>query len=284
MGILDADLPKIDLPEDWVIGTDINKDLLSLYAHYPVRLKCEMFALCLEGEVEALVNLNEIRVRPNDVITLMPGSIFQINEIKGNLKVYFLGFSSDFIEVSGRSRSTLDAIFLTLGRPVIQLKPEGALMLEKYLQMLIGMYEYFNAKIRHEIAPNLYADIHTGISIIYQNRHYDKTALSKSELLSRSFMLLVIQYYRETRNVGWYAQKLGITHAHLCGIVKQITGKTCVDVISSMVIMDAKSQLKSTRHSIQAISDSLNFANVSFFGKYFKRYVGMSPLEYRNNG
>ncbi len=284
MGILDADLPKIDLPEDWVIGTDINKDLLSLYAHYPVRLKCEMFALCLEGEVEALVNLNEIRVRPNDVITLMPGSIFQINEIKGNLKVYFLGFSSDFIEVSGRSRSTLDAIFLTLGRPVIQLKPEGALMLEKYLQMLIGMYEYFNAKIRHEIAPNLYADIHTGISIIYQNRHYDKTALSKSELLSRSFMLLVIQYYRETRNVGWYAQKLGITHAHLCGIVKQITGKTCVDVISSMVIMDAKSQLKSTRLSIQAISDSLNFANVSFFGKYFKRYVGMSPLEYRNNG
>ncbi len=39
-----------------------------------------------------------------------------------------------------------------------------------------------------------------------------------------------------------------------------------------------------TQLSIQNISDSLNFANVSFFGKYFKRYVGMSPLEYRNNG
>ena len=57
-----------------------------------------------------------------------------------------------------------------------------------------------------------------------------------------------------------------------------------VDIISSMVIMDAKSQLKSSQLSIQNISDSLNFANVSFFGKYFKRYVGMSPLEYRNNG
>ena len=48
--------------------------------------------------------------------------------------------------------------------------------------------------------------------------------------------------------------------------------------------MDAKSQLKSTNRSVQEISDSLNFANMSFFGKYFKRYTGMSPLEYRNNG
>ena len=164
----EKELPKIDLPEDWVIGTDINKDLLNLYTHYPVRLKCEMFVLCLEGEVKALVNLNEIQVRPNDVITLMPGSIFQINEIIGNLRIYFLGFSSNFIEQGGQSHSMLDAIFLTLGRPAIPLKPEGANMLEKYLQMLIAMYEHFNEKIRHEIAPNLYADIHTGISILYR--------------------------------------------------------------------------------------------------------------------
>mgnify|MGYP001777841543 FL=1 len=277
----EKELPKIDLPEDWVIGTDINKDLLALYTHYPVRLKCEMFVLCLSGEVKALVNLNEIQVHPNDVITLMPGSIFQINEIQGDLKIYFLGFSSEFIERSRHSHSLLDAIFLTLGRPAIPLKPQGAVIMEKYLQMLIAMYEGFNEKIRHEIAPNLYADIHTGISILYQTRQYDKITLSKSEQLCRSFMQLVTQHYNQTRNVNWYAQQLNITHAHLCSVVKQITGKTCADVIASMVIMDAKSQLKSTKLTIQAIADSLNFANISFFGKYFKRHVGISPMEYR---
>ncbi len=277
----EKELPKIDLPEDWVTGTDIHKDLLTLYTHYPVRLKCEMFVLCLSGEVKALVNLNEIQVHPNDVITLMPGSIFQINEIRGDLKIYFLGFSSNFIERSGHSHSLLDAIFLTLGRPVIPLKPQGAIMMEKYLQMLIAMYEGFNEKIRNEIAPNLYADIHTGISILYKTRQYDKMTLSKSEQLCRSFMQLVTQHYNQTRNVSWYAQQLNITHAHLCTVIKQITGKTCADVIASMVIMDAKSQLKSTKLTIQAIADSLNFANISFFGKYFKRYVGISPMEYR---
>ncbi len=120
---------------------------------------------------------------------------------------------------------------------------------------------------------------------MYQNnKEKSQATLSKSEQLCKDFTQLVIQNYNQTRNVAWYAEKLGITHAQLCTIIKQVTGKTCIEIISKMVIMDAKSQLKSTNLSIQEISDSLNFANMSFFGKYFKRYVGMSPLEYRNKG
>ena len=40
---------------------------------------------------------------------------------------------------------------------------------------------------------------------------------------------------------------------------------------------------KSTNMTIQEIAYSLNFPSASFFGKYFKRHMGMSPLEYRNS-
>ena len=50
---MEKEIPKIDLPEEWVIGTGINIELLSLYTNYPVRLKCEMFVLCMDGKVEA---------------------------------------------------------------------------------------------------------------------------------------------------------------------------------------------------------------------------------------
>ena len=69
----------------------------------------------------------------------------------------------------------------------------------------------------------------------------------------------------------------------ISSIIKQTTGKTCIEIITSMVIMDAKAQLKSTNLSIHDIAYTLNFTNMSFFGKYFKRYVGMSPQEYRNS-
>ena len=282
---MDKNIPKIDLPEDWLIGTDISKELLGLYKNFPIRLKCEIIALCMDGEIDAMVNLNYIKVKKYDVITLVPGTIFQINDIIGNLKIYFLGFSSGYIEQKERSKALVETIIRTMRNPLISLKEEGALMLEEYMRMLIKMYEYFDDNMRADITPNLFADVHKGISIIYKRIKSEEVVnIPKSEKLCRDFTQMVMQNYSKNRNVSWYAEKLNISHAHLCSIVTQPTGKTCVDIISSMVIMDAKSQLKSTQLSIQEISDSLNFANMSFFGKYFKRYVGMSPLEYRNKG
>ena len=111
-----------------------------------------------------------------------------------------------------------------------------------------------------------------------------KEFLSKGELIYKNFTQLVIQNYNKTRNVAWYAEKLKISNIHLCTTVKKVTGNTCVEIISHMVIMDAKSQLKSTNIPIQEISNSLNFANTSFFGKYFKQHTGTSPSRYKRKG
>ncbi|WP_196048231.1 helix-turn-helix domain-containing protein, partial [Parabacteroides distasonis] len=46
-------------------------------------------------------------------------------------------------------------------------------------------------------------------------------------------------------------------------------------------VLEAKALLSSSTLSIQEISDRLNFTNQSFFGKYFKQHVGISPTEYR---
>lgn len=281
---MDKELPKIDLPEDWLAGTDINKELLGLYTNFPVRLKCEVFVLCIKGTVEATLNLNKIQVYPHSLVTLPPGSIFQVNSIEGELKIYILGFSSQYIEENQHSHFLLDTMYHTLGKPVCSLNEKGVQIAESYFKLMIDLYENLPDKAKKEVAFNLYSDIHKGISLLYQSISNERANLSKSEMICRNFGQLVIQHYQNNRNVSWYAEKLGISHAHLCTIVKQITGHTCVEIIASMVIMDAKSQLKSTNLSIQEISDSLNFANMSFFGKYFKRNVGMSPLEYRNKG
>ena len=279
---MEKELPKIDLPEEWVAGTDISRELLSLYTNYPVRLKCEMLVYCADGRVEASVNLNRLTVRPRNVVVLTPGSVFQVDSVEGDLRLYFVGFSSQYLSQATRPYSIADSIYLTLGTPVLAVQPGGATLLEEYMRMLVHLYEFLPEKGRALVSPNLYADIHTGLSLIFRANGMEHSAATKSEQLSRQFAHLVMQHYAEVRNVAWYAEQLGITHAHLCNTVKQVTGRTCVDIISTMVVMDANSQLKSTRLSVQEISDSLHFANMSFFGKYFKRYVGMSPLEYRN--
>lgn len=277
------ELPRIDLPELWIAGTDIDQNLLGLYTDFPVRLKCEMFILCLGGEVDASVNLNSIHVGPLDVVLLLPGTIFQIHKLGGELKIYFLGFSDAYIK-SNCSQHLVDARYLSAGSPVISLKQKAASLLEDYFKLLIRLYEFSDEKGRKLFADNLFADVHLGINILYKDRSCERAEPTKNEQLFRSFAQLVTRNYSQTRQVEWYAEHLHVSHAYLCSVVKEVTGSTCTDIISSMVIMDAKSQLKLTDAPIQAISDSLNFANISFFGKYFKRYVGMSPLEYRAKG
>lgn len=280
---MEKELPQIDLPEEWIAGTDISRELLAMYANYPVRLKCEICVFCAGGEVEASLNLNRITVHACDFVLLPPGSIFQVHRVEGELSLYVLGFSEQFIREENLLQKSLDSMYRAFEQPVIHLKGEGGLLMQDYLRLLIRAYGYLNRQTRRKFAPNLYNNVHTGIGMMFRDKGYSPEKLSKNEQLCRSFVQLVMRHYAEVRSVAWYAEQLGITHAYLCGVVKQVTGRTCVDLISSVVIMDAKSQLKLTKLSVQAISDSLNFANLSFFGKYFKRYVGMTPLEYRNS-
>lgn len=277
-------LPQIDLPEEWVAGTDISKELLSMYTNFPCRLKAEIIVLCMSGEIEATLNLNHIKVEKNQLAVLMPGSIFQIDKVEGDLQIYVLGFSAEYSEKHHMSAAAFNAIYFTLERPIIKIKEESITLMHGYFRLLTDLYENLNETMRKEITDNIYADAHKGLYMCYQKYAGQSNTTSKNEMLCRNFTNLVIQHYREMRNVEWYARKLGITHAHLAIIIKQVIDKTCTDIIATMVIMDAKSQLKLTNQSIQEISDSLHFANVSFFGKYFKRHVGMSPQAYRSNG
>ena len=279
------DIPKIDLPEDWIIGklTEQDKGLLNLYANYPCRLKAGIVALCLKGRIEASVDLRQFTVEPGSIITLVPGTIFQVHLIEGDLLIYFMGFSSDFLSQAHISKAIMEIHHIVKDNPVYTPKPKALPLLENYFNLLIETYQFCGPKISRNLTNHLFGGLLIGINSMYKEQISDTGNLSKSEQISKNFVQLVIQNYTTQRNVAWYAKQLNITQAHLSTIVKQATGKTCVEVITSMVIMDAKAQLKSTELTIHDIAESLHFSNMSFFGKYFKRYVGMSPQEYRNS-
>ena len=282
---MEKDIPKIDLPQDWVIGKLTAGDigLLNLYANYPCRLKAGIFVLCLGGEVEASINLTQFKVEPGSFITILPGSIFQIHKVDGDLQIYFMGFSSDFLSKASASKSGIDMHYIVKENPIYQPKEKALPLLKDYFELLIKTYDICGSQLNRNVINHLFGGILMGVSSMYKDQMTDKANLSKAEQISKNFTQLVMQNYTMQRSVAWYAKRLGITQAHLSTIVKQTTGKTCVEIITSMVIMDAKAQLKSTNLTIHDIAYTLNFTNMSFFGKYFKRHVGMSPQEYRNS-
>ena len=72
-----------------------------------------------------------------------------------------------------------------------------------------------------------------------------------------------------------------MTPKYLSLLVKNVSNRTAGEWIDNYVVLEAKALLSSSTLSNQEISDRLNFTNQSFFGKYFKQHVGISPTEYR---
>lgn len=274
-------LPLLDLPVGFVVSTAVTEQILGFYKQ-TCRLKAGIFALCVSGTLKASINLKEYTLHPGDLVTLIPGSIIQFCEETDAVQLSFIGFSSSFMEGVNLIQSTTDNVTTIYEHPVLPLDIKKTQQLNDFLKLLerIVMEE---GKINPEIVKHILQGLMIGIGDLYRGKQWPNQTLTRSDEIQKKFLGLVMKHYTSNRQTSFYASHLSISPQHLCMIVKQKTGRSVSDIIADMVIMDAKSQLKSTDLTIQEISYSLNFPNVSFFGKYFKRYVGASPQKFRNS-
>ncbi len=74
---------------------------------------------------------------------------------------------------------------------------------------------------------------------------------------------------------------LHVTPKYLSKCVKYESGRVPLDHIHEMTVSIIRQQLRYSNKSIKEISADLDFPNLSFFGKFVKEHLGMSPTEYR---
>lgn len=276
------EFPQVDLPVDVIAWTEVTEDILNIYKQ-SCRLKACIFVLCIEGSISASINLSDVEVKQGDFVTLLPGTIIQIHEQKEKLRLGFIGFSADALSKINILQHSTNS-FLTMSKyPILSLPP----LVASYILDFFSLWAHLttgplppdNKQVQYVLEEIFY-----GVNKLYLKYHQKEENLkSRKEAICRDLIQLIIENYTTERNAQFYADKLGLTLQYLSTTVKQITGKNLLDIIASAVLVDAKSKLKSTDMTVQEIAYSLNFQNASFFGKYFKRYVGMSPLEYKNN-
>ena len=226
--------------------------------------------------------MTEYTLKPNDFITLMPGSIIQFCEQKESFRLSFIGFSSEFMDCVNMIKSTMSALPTIYENPVIALNEDRADFINDYFHLLERV-QVKEKSINREMVKHILLTMIHGISDLYQGKSWPNKITTRSDEIHKKFIQLVMKNYTSKRQTAFYASQLSISPQHLCMIIKQKTGRSVSDIIADMIIMDAKSQLMATDLTIQEISYSLNFPNVSFFGKYFKRYVGVSPQKFRNS-
>jgi AraC family transcriptional activator of pobA len=102
-------------------------------------------------------------------------------------------------------------------------------------------------------------------------------------VLLRNFRKLVDQHYMQLRLPKEYAALLYVTPNYLNAFCRHMLGKSAGEIIRDRVLLEAKRLLINADMSIAAIAYQLNFADNSYFTKFFKKYAGVTPEEFRKN-
>lgn len=268
--------------KNFVAEIDITGSLKRLY-NYPQRINGCLFILCLRGECEISVHLAEHKIQKDTIVTILPDTFIHVHRQSSDCQLYIIGFGKELLNGANLFSSTMNYLSSLIESPVVPLQPEVTDLFKDYFMLLIKMGRLKNVNPNQELTSTILLTILHGIGSIHQNINISTRTFSRGEEILKRLVQHIIKHYQKERSVSFYADLLHISPQHLSTTVNKVAGKTVTEIIAKLVITDAEAKLKSTDLSIQEIAYSLNFPDISFFGKYFKRYTGMSPKQYRES-
>lgn len=279
---MDDNIPKLDIPKDFIVGDNVTGEILKLYGRFPCKIKAGIFVLCMRGTLRATVNLAEFKIGRYDFVTLPPGSFIQIHDISDDTRLCFAGFSSAFVSNVNYIKSISNYLPVILDNPVMALSESAATLYQQAYTLLIQASSVSEACANKEILKSVFTIFLQGVIELYKNHAPRQNfPTTRDNEICREFIQLVMENYTKEHSVSFYAKKFNITLQHFCYTIKKASGRTALEIITSIIIMDAKAQLKSTDFPVKKIAFALGFENMSFFNKYFKQRVGMTPQDYR---
>lgn len=99
--------------------------------------------------------------------------------------------------------------------------------------------------------------------------------------LAEKFKALLHVHIREKQQISDYATMLSVTPNHLNKCLRQATNRTATEWIQEMILLESKVLLSQTSLSIAEVASSVGMEDQSYFGRFFKKKLGITPSLYR---
>ena len=117
----------------------------------------------------------------------------------------------------------------------------------------------------------------------YENVSVTRDLRHKKEVYE-IFLHLLYRHFKTERQIRFYADKLNVSAPYLSRMIKDISGTTVNDHITSLLYKEICNLLKQSDMTMGEIADHLHFSDQSAMTNFFKTRAGLTPLAYRNQG
>lgn len=252
----------------------------------PVYLMKGVGGICLSGTATVQVFGHRFRIVRGMVLALFPWQLASIKEVSDDFGIRFFRISHDMFTdtLSSLWRPRPGFFFYMRTHVASEPREEYVGRFLNFCDLLAYRAENAPAICRRESVMQLLRVFYWDIYAIYLNDpQAEKTAYTHKEELAFRFMQTVVEEHSPNRDVAYFAERLGITPKYLTNLMNEISGQSARDWIVYYTIFEIKALLRESAMDLKTIVARVNFPDQSTLSRFFRRYTGMSPSQYRKN-
>ncbi len=241
------------------------------------------YVMVLQGELSLDVNSIQHHLDKNSSLFVDRKMVIDGIEHSDDFRCMICVMSSD-MGFSFFNKSLLQSIMHIMANPVIKLEQNEVDLMMKYYDLLVFKMDYpelnFGRETMRDIIRCFAYDLLSNI-----NKHLhpegDEDILRQGDRIFRRFMMLLTEHAHVNRSVKSYADELCVSPKYLTSVCRKHGDYTASELIANAVMSRIKQLLLYSDMSIKEIANDMGFENLSFFGKYVKKHLGLSPNHYR---
>ncbi len=243
-----------------------------------------LLIVCTAGKVVMTYDGHKLSMRDGDLFLGLPGSMLSDYMLSPDFDCKILAVKPLEANVPlERHKEGMSSFLHIKDHPVVRLTADEMSMFFSYYNMLCErilkpLHRYHVGEVR----ALMNAFLLSVVGIMDGEREVEEPKVSiRGEEIVEEFVKMVNNDGGKNRFVSYYAARLNITAKYLSMLVHTSLKRTPTEIIRIVTLKEIERRLRYGREDIKQISNTMNFPNTSFFGKYFKQHVGMTPRSYR---
>lgn len=244
-------------------------------------------AICTNGKVQGKINGRQVELHKNQVAIIPQNVMVTDLMITPDFDLKAMFFTNAILQSFLHEKISIWNDVMYIHRQhIITMEDDDMLFYTYFYEMLrLCIGKRTDNPFRTDVIQSLLRSAFLGLCGVLKQKlpaaHGSTGSISADNHFQR-FLDLLHSNEVKYHTVDWYASKLCISPKYLSAICKKNSGKTANEWITEHVMEDIRYYLKQTDYNIKHICNQLGFPNPSFFGKYVKQHLGMTPLQFRS--
>ncbi len=237
---------------------------------------------CQSGWVKFVFNGQEYHCKKGEFIFWLAGLTVSELSFSAKFKATLLFVDSNLLTTNLPSaNASIDSYIHSRENPILHPDKVHKEKILKNFQLLFDKSQEANHRFYEEILKLQMQLFLFEMWHIFEDELDRRKRSLQSGTLYERFLQLVQEYCTKEREVQFYSDKLNITPKYLNYICKVNTRITASEWIQRYAKERILLLLQNKNLNISEIADKMNFSSRSFFTRYVKKLLGVTPKEYR---